>query len=177
MSKCSQCRKLDKELDSWWDRLRLKMFHVFHKDIVELSQDKYTQGFSDGYKTGRTHQREANEEYLKLLEQEQPQPDTELTQFPLVVDMNKVITVNGQRQVLLNGNPIEENKLDQLKREVTLLKGSLLWDLMTNTIAHQAEEAGWKKSQNFQDLLNAKVMVRTLDIQKNIVHKIENASK
>lgn len=39
-------------MDSWLDRLRLWLFQRFHQDIVDLSQDKYTQGFSDGYKAG-----------------------------------------------------------------------------------------------------------------------------
>ena len=118
MSKCSQCRKLDKELDSWWDRLRLKMFHVFHKDIIELSQDKYTQGFSDGYKTGRAHQREANLEQLKMLEEEAPKPSIALTEFPLLVDMEQVLTAGGGK-IFLNGVALDENKLDKLKQEVT----------------------------------------------------------
>lgn len=50
--KCSDCRKLEAELDGWWDRVRLWMFNWFKDDIIDLSQDKFTQGFSDGYKEG-----------------------------------------------------------------------------------------------------------------------------
>ncbi len=52
MSKCNQCRKNNSELDSTWDRVRLFFFNFFHNDIIELSQDRFTQGFADGYKAG-----------------------------------------------------------------------------------------------------------------------------
>ena len=57
MSKCSSCRKVEAELDTTWDRVRLWMFHFFHSDIIDLSQDRYTQGFADGYKVGMEHAR------------------------------------------------------------------------------------------------------------------------
>ncbi len=55
MAKCSVCRKAEEDLDSWWDKVRLFFFHFFHNDIVDLSQQKYTQGFADGYKVGGEH--------------------------------------------------------------------------------------------------------------------------
>lgn len=55
MSKCSSCRKLEANLDSWWDKFRLWLFRFFHQDIEDLSQEKYIQGISDGYKIGYGH--------------------------------------------------------------------------------------------------------------------------
>ncbi len=60
MRKCLQCRKLSNELDSTWDRIRMWLFNRFHSDILDLSQDKYTQGFGDGYKTGYAHAKDQN---------------------------------------------------------------------------------------------------------------------
>lgn len=42
-------------LDSRWDKLRNWMFRFFHQDIQDLSQEKFTQGFGDGYKKGYEH--------------------------------------------------------------------------------------------------------------------------
>ena len=64
MSKCSSCRKLDSELNSWWDRIRLKFFNCFKGDIIDLSQEKFTQGFGDGYKKGREHERENTKQVI-----------------------------------------------------------------------------------------------------------------
>lgn len=55
MGKCSQCRKLDAELDTWWDKVRLWCFYRFSRDVIDLTQEKYTQGFSDGYRVGYEH--------------------------------------------------------------------------------------------------------------------------
>lgn len=67
MSKCARCRKVEAELDTMWDRVRLFFFDFFKGDILDLSQQKYTQGFSDGYVTGRKHANEENLASLRLL--------------------------------------------------------------------------------------------------------------
>lgn len=53
---CSSCRKTEVENYTWWQRTRSRLFvKLFPTDYVDLSQEKYTQGFSDGYKTGFQH--------------------------------------------------------------------------------------------------------------------------
>lgn len=67
MAKCFTCRKND-ALDSRWDKVRSKLLHFFFKeDIIDLSQDKFTQGFSDGYVIGRKHAKEDQDHYGNLL--------------------------------------------------------------------------------------------------------------
>lgn len=52
MPKCYTCRKEEADIDTWWDRVRLFFFYRFGEDVADLSQQKYTQGFADGYKSG-----------------------------------------------------------------------------------------------------------------------------
>lgn len=55
MSKCTECRKAT-ALDTRWDRIsRWFFFQLFPKQITDLSQEKFTQGFGDGYKMGYGH--------------------------------------------------------------------------------------------------------------------------
>ena len=61
MRKCLNCRKKVDELDSVWDRVRGWFFNKFHEDIIDLSQDKYTQGYGDGYKAGWARYKELSE--------------------------------------------------------------------------------------------------------------------
>lgn len=64
MPKCPQCRKIDKELLTRWEIFKNWCFRkLFPEDIADLSQDKYTQGFSDGYVRGM----ESGKEILKKL--------------------------------------------------------------------------------------------------------------
>ena len=57
--KCTNCRAKDIELLTKWERIKDWMFYrLFPKDIVDLSQNKYTQGFGDGYKVGRESERQ-----------------------------------------------------------------------------------------------------------------------
>ena len=65
MSKCSQCRKQPVQ-DSIWDRIRLFFFSFFRNDIVDLSQDKFTQGFGDGYQKGFEHGVQAEKSRSKV---------------------------------------------------------------------------------------------------------------
>lgn len=65
--KCIQCRKQPVQ-DSPWDRIRLFFFYrLFPSDISDLSQDKFTQGFGDGYSRGRKHQHEFDKKLAKEL--------------------------------------------------------------------------------------------------------------
>lgn len=53
--KCYDCR-LNDALDTPWERLRRwAFFKLFPHDIINLSQEKYTQGFGDGYKKAWEH--------------------------------------------------------------------------------------------------------------------------
>lgn len=169
MSKCSQCRKYPVQ-DSLWDKFRLSLFHVFHNDIIDLSQDKFTQGFSDGYVMGRKHQKETDQVTIDLLSQ----PVEKKQLFP-IFDPEKVLTSNKNGIMYLNGVVIDKKKLDQLRSEAIMLRRSLLWEIVVNSLNQQAQEVGWTKSKELQDLMNGKMISYTLDIQEKIIQKIERA--
>lgn len=58
MSKCEDCRKAE-ELDTPWEKItRWLLFMLFPKCVSDISQEKYTQGFGDGYKTGFQHMKD-----------------------------------------------------------------------------------------------------------------------
>lgn len=58
MSKCTNCRKTE-ALDTRWERFsRWVFYRVFPQQIIDLSQEKFTQGFGDGYSKGMKHARE-----------------------------------------------------------------------------------------------------------------------
>lgn len=63
--RCRDCRKQAKELDSWWDRVRLWFFYKFKNDIFDLSNDKFTEGYGEGYKAGLEQGGSLTQEYIK----------------------------------------------------------------------------------------------------------------
>ncbi len=68
MPKCSQCRENDVELLTRWERFTNWLFYrLFPKDIADLSQDKYTQGFADGYVKGQIHTKESISKLAKQI--------------------------------------------------------------------------------------------------------------
>lgn len=170
MSKCQTCRKAD-VLDSRWDKIRLYLFHFFHNDIIDLSQDKFTQGFADGYKKGREDEKEISMQMMKEFMSE----PIEITKLPMpIIDVEKVITEKNGK-IYLNQVLIDPKKLADLKQEVHLIRNTSLWDLLTNTLFDQAFTAGWNKSKNWEDLLTGKTITYTIDVQQKIIEKIEKA--
>jgi hypothetical protein len=77
MSKCIDCRK-NEALDTRWERIRhWFFFKMFPRDIISFSQEKFTQGFADGYKTGFEHaqptiKKITAEDIVDLYEQTEP---------------------------------------------------------------------------------------------------------
>lgn len=173
-NKCAQCRKNPIQ-DSRWDKVRLWFFHWFHADIIDLSQDKYTQGFGDGYKTGRDHQRDSQKQLDQVMNL--AMDAQELRQMPPIVDLEKVLTSNPSGQLFLNGVAIDKKKLEQLKGEVVMFSNSLLWDVVTNTLIHQAQKVMFNSSETLQDFMNGKTICYTIGVQQKILQKIDRAGK
>lgn len=55
MTKCTSCRK-DEAIDTWWDKTKEWLIYtLFPKVIMDIREEKYTQGFGDGYVMGCKH--------------------------------------------------------------------------------------------------------------------------
>lgn len=159
-------------MDTWWDRVRLRMFSLFREDIIDLSQDKFTQGFSDGYKVGREHEKvEGDKKLADFMTDTEPVAKP----FPIVVELEKVCTIGSNGWLYLNGTAINKKKLEQLKSEVTFFRNTLLWDILTNSMNFKAQEIGWNASKDIQDLMNGKMVSYTIQEQTKILNKIEKA--
>lgn len=66
--KCPDCRKKDIELLSLYERFKSWLFYrLFSQDIADLSQNKYTQGFGDGYIKGRESEKESLKVMIKRI--------------------------------------------------------------------------------------------------------------
>lgn len=59
--RCPDCRKKEIELTTRWERFRWWMFKtLFADEYADLGQERFTQGFGDGYKEGFKRAEELN---------------------------------------------------------------------------------------------------------------------
>lgn len=79
------------------------------------------------------------------------------------------------KMVLLNNEQLNGQEIRNLKNEVSLYKNGRLWKIMNSTLKKQAEDIMFVKASSFEDMRAGKSMLRTLDIQKNIMETIEKA--
>lgn len=82
--------------------------------------------------------------------------------------------------VFLNKEQLGANEIRNLKSEVSLYKNGKLWDIINSTLKKQAEDVMFVKLAEgdtaFIDAGKAsRAMLRTLDIQRNIMDTIEKA--
>lgn len=68
--KCETCRKTEVSLTSRWERFKYWiMKKLFSQDLIDSNQEKYMQGFGDGYKTAIQHGQEKIKESKELMDQ------------------------------------------------------------------------------------------------------------
>lgn len=161
--RCRDCRKKSEQIDSRWDRIRLWFFNIFTDDITDLSSDKFTQGYGEGYKAGFDR---AKEVAIPSVMCDHPKQE-----FP-IVNQEDVLTVSKRGKIFLKGMPVSDSEAAQLKTEAIMFQKSRLWQVMQETIKEQASRVMFENSQNFDDMKTGKLMLRNLDVQRKIVEAI-----
>lgn len=94
--------------------------------------------------------------------------------FP-VFKVEKVLTANKLGYLFLGGELLAPKQRESLKAQVRMVRNSQIWDIMSNTLKHQAQKLAFDDSQTLQDLLNAKMILYTISVQENIIKMIENS--
>lgn len=90
------------------------------------------------------------------------------------VTPDKVCTINKQsNQVFINGRLLTAQELADLKVEAERMKNSKLWAILTDTLVFQAQQRMFNASKNEIDMIAGKMMLWNLDVQKQIIEKID----
>lgn len=173
MPKCPDCRTKEAELTTWWERLKNRVFRLFSEEIIDLSQDRYTQGFGDGYKMGGDH---ASEHFNKTLASlESPKGDMPSDWF---VDPAEVISVVSGR-LFRGSDELAPAEIKSLKAEVKLIANTRIWQLATTTLRQKAIEKAVLHSTDLQStkgneqVLAGKMMIHNLGILKSVFDVVE----
>jgi hypothetical protein len=56
-----------------------------------------------------------------------------------------------------------------------MFRNTELWNIITNTVDSRAYEQGWHQGKTMDDLIAGRAISATVQIQKEIIKKIENA--
>ncbi len=77
------------------------------------------------------------------------------------------------RLIFLNKEQLNTQEIHNLKQEASLFKNGRLWKIINSTLKQQAEGIMFTKATSYDDMKAGKSMLRTLDIQENILDTIE----
>jgi hypothetical protein len=94
--------------------------------------------------------------------------------FP-IVDIERVMTTDKSGRVYLNGELVTGQKLATLKSEVQLLVNTELWEIISNTLKHQAQSIMFTNSKELMDVMNGKMVLYTIGVQEQIAKNIRDA--
>ena len=181
MPRCSDCRGQQAELNLW-EKVRACAFRFFHENITDLSSDKFTQGFGEGYKQGFEHANTQKgilsslqrvESVLTQINRPQTKADFDS------VDTSQVLVAikQGQNVILqLNGETLLPDKVDMLRQEAVVLLRSDLWRILQETVKNDAVNNFLVKGENWEEVLKGRAMLRNLDLQKRMVDAIIEAT-
>lgn len=170
--KCSKCRELSKELDSRWDRVRLWFFGWFHSDIIDISQDKFTQGFSDGLAEGFLQAKSREEDIVSALRREIVRLQQINTFSEATINPFDVMTLGQDGSVFLATKKLTKEEKINLVIEAKRMKEGRLWQIFQETLKDQAHKVMFEKSTTFEDMRSGKAMLYNLGVQRQIVETL-----
>ncbi len=94
--------------------------------------------------------------------------------FP-IFKVEKVLTASKSGHLFLGGELVTEKQKNSLKGQVRMLRNTQIWEVLTESLKHQAQKLAFNDSKDLQDLMNAKMILYTISVQENILKKIEDA--
>lgn len=184
--KCHVCREKEAELLTWWERTRYWLFvkvnsALFTQDYDDLKNDKYTQGFSDGFIDGTEKEKSTFARYQELYNVKQDPVDIEsMVESRLLgmlspIDPNKVVSFNEKtKQIYIGGILAEDNQLRNLKQEADAFMSFGLWDLLYHSIKSLAEKAMFIEGDSLDTMKKGRIMLYTLSTQKKILDTLRS---
>lgn len=92
-----------------------------------------------------------------------------------IVEADDVLAFTKRGELFLDGKQLTAGELNNLKREAEFLSQSQLWKIINKYFLRLAHKKVYTDSKDISDLLFAKTVVYTLDVQSSIVDRVRNA--
>lgn len=164
---CTSCHKLNTEPLTYWQRFRKWCFEWFVEDVKDLRDDRYTQGFGEGYKNGFEQGKKLINDSFDVLFNREKIKDTTMDTAINILD---VIDLKKKGQLLICGQPLTERERETLRSEANMLQAFRLWSIFQETVKQGAIDHGLKDALNFEHTLAAKMMLHNLGILRSMVN-------
>ena len=178
---CKACQKSEVAHLSWWERLRLGVYKFFYEEILDLSSDKYTEGFGEGYKQGFKAAKERFSESRSLLLAFDEVRDSfqRGLNTPSLYDPSDVLSFvpgpDGKGVVKIGGQEVDKQTLADLKIESDKIRRTRLWPLMVTKIRSLAVTQALNRSKNWEEVLMGKAALDNINLQESMLKAIEEA--
>ena len=104
-----------------------------------------------------------------------------LNKLLVVPDINQVITFRkdnlGRMIVNLGGEQASDNEVASIKEEIKFIEQTHIWQIYQNTLAEQARQKMFEKSESWEDMYCGKMMLYNLEIMRNINEIVKSWKK
>lgn len=92
-----------------------------------------------------------------------------LKEYFNAVVVEDVLTASKTGKVYLGGVEITPGELSALQKDAEYFKKSKLASILWNSIYSQAQTIMFEKAKSFEDMMNGKMMMYNISVQKKIV--------
>lgn len=136
---------------AWKDSERVNIFAAAQKDILETMRDDIE-----------------NKVKSRL--------DEKLKEMLSLSKMPDIIKMKGN-QVLINGEPIDESRLSNLRSEAEIFASADLWKVLVDSVSEKAKETMFTLGEDSQKQLDTgRTILYTLSSQKNAIETLRKLS-
>lgn len=76
-------------------------------------------------------------------------------------------------KLMLKGKWLDERELRNLKEEAKLIKSTMLWKIITNSVREEARLTMNERAKDFNDMMFGKMALYVISLQEKIINKIK----
>ena len=177
---CTACRKVP-EMRTRWEKFRAWIMHWFHEEMLEWGDEKFTQGFGEGYKAGHYHAKEMYSYAGELGRVVQDIKDGFKDKLKLNTSLDAREVLAGMANekgetvgLTLGGEKLSDEAIKELKGEIDYLKKTRIWSILNETVRKLAIDKAINQSTDFEQVLSGKMMLHDLGIINSIIGAIDS---
>ncbi len=147
--------------------------------LTKKQQELYDAGVKAGIELEKTE----NLALIKRMEQRKLQEEDaevkrRLNELLTIIDPQFIVTDDPLKGLIyINKQPVDTQRLLNLRAEAEFLANSELWKIIYETIKDNAQRTMFINSKTLDDLQKGKSMLYTLDLQRQIVELFKKVKR